>query len=161
MLNADSGFHTELAQLPDQVPLATVRDYENYLARLRQFPRVFDESIALLRRGLARGMTPPRVAIAGVDATAAAHAVASAEESVLYKPFADFPGDVLRRRPWTAAGGGAHGGGGVGTALLPALPRLPARRVSAAEPHDARCRRPARTVASTTATSSATSPLST
>ena len=69
MLNADSGFHTELAQLPDQVPLATVQDYENYLSRLRQFPRVFDESIALMRRGLARGMTPPRVAIAGVDAT--------------------------------------------------------------------------------------------
>lgn len=44
LLNADSGFHTELAQLPDQVPLATVQDYENYLARLRQFPRVFDES---------------------------------------------------------------------------------------------------------------------
>ncbi len=91
MLNADSGFHTELAQLPDQVPLAAIQDYENYLARLRQFPRVFDESIALMRRGLARGMTPPRVAIAGVDATAAAHAVGTPEESDLYKPFADFP----------------------------------------------------------------------
>ncbi len=91
MLNADSGFHTELAQLPDQVPLATVSDYEHYLSRLRQFPRIFDESIALMRRGLARGMTPPRVAIAGVDATAAALAVASPEESVLFKPFTDFP----------------------------------------------------------------------
>jgi len=91
MLNADSGFHTELAQLPDLVPLATVRDYENYLARLRQFPRVFDEGIALMRRGLARGMTPPRVAIAGVDATAAAHAVATPEESVLFEPFTAFP----------------------------------------------------------------------
>ena len=91
MLNADSGFHTALARLPEEVPLATVRDYENYLARLRQFPRVFDESIALMRRGLARGMTPPRVAIAGVDATAAAHAVATPEESDLYEPFANFP----------------------------------------------------------------------
>ena len=91
MLNADSGFHTALARLPEEVPLATVRDYENYLARLRQFPRVFDESIALMRRGLARGMTPPRVAIAGVDATAAAHAVATPEESDLYQPFADLP----------------------------------------------------------------------
>jgi uncharacterized protein (DUF885 family) len=92
MLNADSGFHTELAQLPDQVPLATVRDYENYIARLREFPRAFDEGIALMRRGLSRGMTPPRVAIDGVDSTAAAHAVESAEESVLYKPFVTFPG---------------------------------------------------------------------
>lgn len=91
LLNADSGFHTALARLPEEVPLATVEDYDNYLARLRQFPRVFDESIALMRRGLARGMTPPRVAIAGVDATAAAHAVATPEESDLFKPFADFP----------------------------------------------------------------------
>lgn len=91
LLNADSGFHTALARLPEEVPLATVQDYDNYLARLRQFPRVFDESIALMRRGLARGMTPPRVAIAGVDATAAAHAVATPEESDLFKPFADFP----------------------------------------------------------------------
>ena len=90
-LNADSGFHTELAQLPDQVPLATVKDYENYLARLRQFPRAFDEGMALMRRGLARGMTPPRVAIDGVDATATAHVVLRHEESVLYKPFATFP----------------------------------------------------------------------
>lgn len=91
LLNADSGFHTAFARLPEEVPLATVQDYDNYLARLRQFPRVFDESIALMRRGLARGMTPPRVAIAGVDATAAAHAVATPEESDLFKPFADFP----------------------------------------------------------------------
>lgn len=91
LLNADSGFHTALARLPEEVSLATVQDYDNYLARLRQFPRVFDESIALMRRGLARGMTPPRVAIAGVDATAAAHAVATPEESDLFKPFADFP----------------------------------------------------------------------
>ena len=91
MLNADSGFHTALARLPEEVPLATVRDYENYLSRLRQFPRVFDESIALMRRGLARGMTPPRVAIDGVDATAAAHAVATPEESDLYRPFSEFP----------------------------------------------------------------------
>ncbi|MEO7793305.1 MAG: DUF885 family protein, partial [Thermoanaerobaculia bacterium] len=91
MLNADSGFHTELALLADQVPLATVQDYDNYLARLGEFPRVFEEGVVLLRRGLARGMTPPRVAIAGVDATAAAHAVATVEESVLYKPFTDFP----------------------------------------------------------------------
>lgn len=91
LLNADSGFHTALARLPDEVPLTTISDYENYLSRLRQFPRVFDESIALMRKGLARGMTPPRVAIAGVDATAAAHAVATPEESDLYKPFTTFP----------------------------------------------------------------------
>lgn len=91
LLNADSGFHTELGRLADQVPLATVADYEHYLARLEQFPRYFDEATALLRRGLARGMTPPRVAIAGIDASAAALAVDRVEESDLFRPFVDFP----------------------------------------------------------------------
>lgn len=121
LLNADSGFHTALARLPEEVPLATVQDYDNYLARLRQFPRVFDESIALMRRGLARGMTPPRVAIAGVDATAAAHAVATPEESDLFKPFADFPATfaAAERDRLLAAGRQA-----VGEAVLPSYRRF-------------------------------------
>ncbi len=120
-LNADSGFHTELAQLPDQVPLASVADYENYLARLLEFPRAFDEEIALMRTGLARGMTPPRVAIAGVDATAAAYVVARPEESVLYKPFAAFPAtfSVVDRARLEAAGRKA-----VSEAVIPAFRRL-------------------------------------
>jgi uncharacterized protein (DUF885 family) len=36
-INADSGFHIEFAQLPEDHPLATIRDYENYIARLRAF----------------------------------------------------------------------------------------------------------------------------
>ena len=37
-INADSGFHTGLAQLPRTRRSSTTRDYENYLARLRAFP---------------------------------------------------------------------------------------------------------------------------
>ena len=87
-LNADSGFHTDLAQLPEQVPVGSIRELESYLARLGQFPRVFDEAIELMKKGLARGMTPAKVAIAGVEATAAAHVVADTEESVFWAPFA-------------------------------------------------------------------------
>ncbi|HEY6065258.1 MAG TPA: DUF885 family protein, partial [Thermoanaerobaculia bacterium] len=32
-INADSGFHMELAQLPSMMPFDTPHDYENYLAR--------------------------------------------------------------------------------------------------------------------------------
>ncbi|MEZ5312264.1 MAG: DUF885 family protein [Thermoanaerobaculia bacterium] len=59
-LNADSGFHFELGQLADQVPAATAQEIDNYPSRLEQFPRVFDEQIAQMRRGLACGMTPAR-----------------------------------------------------------------------------------------------------
>src|SRR5438874_3551043 len=38
-INADSGFHSGFSRLPKDVPLATVKDYENYISRLRAWPR--------------------------------------------------------------------------------------------------------------------------
>ncbi len=86
-LNSDWGFHIELARLPDEVPLATAADYENYLARLAQVPRVIDENIALMREGMKRGMTLPAVVLEGRDVSIRIHVVDSVEESVFYRPF--------------------------------------------------------------------------
>ena len=33
-INADSGFHSGFSRLPQEMPLATVKDYENYISRL-------------------------------------------------------------------------------------------------------------------------------
>ena len=41
-LNADSGFHMSFARLPVNVPLRTAADFENYLSRLRAFPKYMD-----------------------------------------------------------------------------------------------------------------------
>jgi uncharacterized protein (DUF885 family) len=90
-LNADSGFHTDFADLPDNAPFQTVHDYENYIARLRAFPRWVDEEIAAMREGLKAGFTLPRVVLAGIDVTMATHVVASPEKSVFFAPFRHFP----------------------------------------------------------------------
>jgi uncharacterized protein (DUF885 family) len=89
--NADSGFHTEFTRLPDDMPFATVRDYENYLRRLRQWPRHVGEQIELMRIGLGRGMTVPRAVLDGYEGTIAAHVVGDPARSVFYAPFARFP----------------------------------------------------------------------
>src|SRR4051812_43788208 len=44
-------------------PFATARDYDRFLVRARQFPRWVDGAIALMRQGMARGITTPRPAI--------------------------------------------------------------------------------------------------
>ncbi|ARA93531.1 hypothetical protein AWN76_010425 [Rhodothermaceae bacterium RA] len=93
-LNADSGFHTAFARLPAQVPLATVADYDAYLARLRAFLAYVDQHIALMREGLATGMTLPRVVLDGIDVTWTTHLVDDVEESVFWAPFAAFPAAV-------------------------------------------------------------------
>lgn len=90
-LTGDSGYHTDFAQLPTQVPLATVRDYENYIARLRDFPRYNREQMALLAEGVATGFTLPRVVLEGYDDSIRAHVVDDPTTSVFAKPFAEFP----------------------------------------------------------------------
>ncbi len=90
-LNADSGFHTAFALLPQALRFASVADYTNYLARLRAFPRYVDEQMALMREGLRRGVTIPRAALAGVEQTIQPLVVASPDQSPLWAPLTRFP----------------------------------------------------------------------
>jgi uncharacterized protein (DUF885 family) len=92
--NADSGFHSGFSRLPKDVPLATVRDYENYISRLRAWPRYVREEIALMRIGIKRGMTIPRATLDGYDTTITAHIVDEPTKSVFWVPFAKFPSTV-------------------------------------------------------------------
>ncbi|MBV8520181.1 MAG: DUF885 domain-containing protein [Acidobacteria bacterium] len=58
------GVYSVLGELAQAIPRDTVKDHENFLARMRAFPRAVDDTIALMRRGLELGVTPPR-AVAG------------------------------------------------------------------------------------------------
>ena len=42
------------------MPTARLADYENILARLAAVPQVVDETMALLKQGVAAGITVPR-----------------------------------------------------------------------------------------------------
>lgn len=88
------GFHTWFPQLADDVPLSTVADYENYIARLAAFRAFAGENIALMREGIRTGMVLPSVSVQGIDATLNPHIVADPTQSTLWKPFAEFPATV-------------------------------------------------------------------
>ena len=92
--NADSGFHSGFSRLPEDVPLATVKDYENYISRLNAWPRYVREQIALMRIGIKRGITVPRATLNGYDSTITAHVVDDPAKSVFWKPFEKFPSTV-------------------------------------------------------------------
>jgi uncharacterized protein (DUF885 family) len=62
------GVQNSLADLPNAVPLDSVQHYEDYVARLRQIPRVFQQTIAVLRQGEKDGLMPPRVLLDQVPA---------------------------------------------------------------------------------------------
>jgi uncharacterized protein (DUF885 family) len=54
------GIHNSLADLPNLVPLDTAQHYEDYIARLHQIPRAFEQTIEVLRQGEKDGLMPAR-----------------------------------------------------------------------------------------------------
>jgi uncharacterized protein (DUF885 family) len=93
-VNADSTFWTNLAYGARGSYKSAV-EYRNYIARLREFPRYFDEQAANMRAGLARGFTPPKVTLAGRDATLVSVADAKdPQDVVFYTPFKNMPASI-------------------------------------------------------------------
>jgi uncharacterized protein (DUF885 family) len=89
--NSDSSFWGDLAEAAHR-PFRVEADYRNYLERLGQTRRYFDQQIAAMRLGQARGFTPPRVTLAGRDLSVAAVAQATSPEATqFWAPFADLP----------------------------------------------------------------------
>src|SRR5687767_3183474 len=82
-LNSDTFFWSEFT--PRQ-GFGTIDVYRNYLARLRDVPRYFDENIANMRAGMARGYTVPRVSVVGRDRTIEPYLKADSTNP-LYTPF--------------------------------------------------------------------------
>lgn len=93
-ITGDSGFHTEFAELPRQMTFLTVKDYENYIARMRAYPEYVRQNIALMREGLRIQMTLPAVVLKGYEVSIATHVVDDPTKSIFYEPFTSFPPSV-------------------------------------------------------------------
>ena len=63
-VNQQNGIHTRLADLPLSVPLDSVPHYQDYISRLRQIPRVLDQTIEVLRQGEKDRLMPPKIVLA-------------------------------------------------------------------------------------------------
>lgn len=60
-VNQFFGLHIDLPQLVTSLPFDRVKDYTDYVSRLRQVPRVFRETTVQMRKGMAEGLMPPRI----------------------------------------------------------------------------------------------------
>ena len=88
------GFHVSFPELAKEVPLATLEDYENYLARLNAFQQYAAGHIELLREGVRRGITQPAVIFEGWQEVVDAQIVDDPTKSLLYAAVQEFPDSV-------------------------------------------------------------------
>ncbi len=88
------GFHIAFPELPKRVPLKTLKDHENYIARLLDFKRYGTEQITLLRMGIRAKWVLPAVVLEGYGDTITTHIVTDPTQSLLYGPFVDLPAAI-------------------------------------------------------------------
>jgi uncharacterized protein (DUF885 family) len=62
-VNQQNGIHTRLADLPLSVPFDSVQHYQDYISRLRQIPRVLEQTTEVMRQGEKDGLMPPRLVL--------------------------------------------------------------------------------------------------
>lgn len=84
------GWHLSLARLPNTHPFFKPADFETYIARLRDFPRLNKEGMARLTAAIQEGYVQPCAPMEGYEATIAAHTV-PVEESVFLAPLERLP----------------------------------------------------------------------
>jgi len=94
LIDQMGGIHQELIELLPAMPARTLHDYENMLARLRAYPPVVDQTIALLGQGLAAGVTPPRVTLRDVPGQVEALLADDPLKSPVLEPFRTIPETV-------------------------------------------------------------------
>ena len=92
--NSDSAFWSNLDYMAD-VALPDAAAYRAYASRLRDVPRHFEQQIANMRAGLARGFSVPRVVLAGRDGSIAMTAeLTDPEASALWAPYKTMPATI-------------------------------------------------------------------
>jgi uncharacterized protein (DUF885 family) len=77
-------------------PFKTVKDYEDFLARVEGFLAWNESAIARLREGIDKGIVLPRVVVERTLPQFAAHVVDKPEDSLFFLPVANFPEEIAQ-----------------------------------------------------------------
>lgn len=88
-LLSDSGFHTSF---PYQVrDFSTYKQFVNYLKKLNAFPTFVEQHITLMREGLEKGISQPKIIFKNFEDTYDSQIVDNFEESYYFSPFKNLP----------------------------------------------------------------------
>ena len=88
-LLSDSGFHTSFPFIVR--PFQNYNQVKRYLDQLNAIPDRVNQFLPLLREGLEKGVSQPRVIFKGYESSYNDHIVSDFKESYFYTPFNDLP----------------------------------------------------------------------
>lgn len=81
-------------EIPDSLRFENVKDYEDWLARLRALPEQIDQDIEAMREGMRAGILHPKVVMARVPGQIARQLVENPSDSPYFRIFEDFHRDI-------------------------------------------------------------------
>jgi uncharacterized protein (DUF885 family) len=93
-LNQRGGIQTA-DELADALRFERLKDFEDWLARLRAFPTYMDQTIALMREGITARMILPKIVLERVPAQIDHQIVSDPKASPFYKPFRHYSASII------------------------------------------------------------------
>lgn len=99
-INNREGFHISFPELPRVMNPKSPADFQNYIARLKDFSRYADQQIELLRGGIQAGLTQPAIIMRDSPGQAAAQVVADLNDSLLLKNISEETRRALGEQAW-------------------------------------------------------------
>lgn len=93
-VNQFSGFHTDMVQLVSSLSFDTVKDYDDYIARLKKIPTVFSQNMTNMQLGVDEGRVPPAYLLEKVVTQTEAIGAQKPEDSPFAQPLKKFPQSI-------------------------------------------------------------------
>jgi len=93
-VDQQNGIQIGLPDLVTVLSFQSVKDYEDYISRLRQIPLALDQTTVQMRKGMADKLMPPRFLLGKVVDQCKNLASQTPEQSPFAQPFSNFPKDI-------------------------------------------------------------------
>jgi uncharacterized protein (DUF885 family) len=93
-VNQFNGFHTDLPQLSSRLQFDSVKDYDDYIARMKKVPTAFSQIMTNMQLGADEGRVPPQYLMEKVLVQTQTLADQKPEESPFALPLKKFPKTV-------------------------------------------------------------------
>lgn len=90
------GLHLQFPGFISSIPFDNTKQYQDYIARLKQIPLILDQGIQLAKQGQKDGLMPPKYLIEKVAKQINSIAAPAGKDSVFASPLKQFPNSISK-----------------------------------------------------------------